>query len=522
MTMERILLLAFPLSLLAQTEAVDLNTIQRIKMESFRNSEVMEYAFFLTDVYGPRLLGSPNFKAAGDWAMDQFRLLELTNIHQEKLPALGRAWSLEHFTISLLQPSYAPLIGAPLAWSASTGSIIKADAALVLVPKNPTDDDFAAFVEQYKGKLKGKIILGDAPRPLLAEAAPSFRRFTEEDLRREATAPEPVPRPRLPAQRPPSRTNTRDLGRQLLQFLQDEGVLAWIVVNPISEGTGINQGGIITVTHAIRDDPRDRRQLPPMMILAAEHYNRIVRLLERKLPVKLELDISTKFYEDMPGAFNVIAEIPGEKKKEEIVMVGAHLDSWTGGTGATDNAAGAATVIEAMRILKRLNLQMDRTVRVALWSAEEAAALGSREYVRTHLGDAKAAEYKDFCCYFNIDGGSGKIRGIFAANNDAARPIFKAWLTPFEDLGTVTVSPRNGGGSDHGAFDQAGLPGFDMLQDPLDYGSTTHHTNMDSYDRLRPGDLMHNAAVLASILYHAATRDNPIPRKGIPLPAVAH
>jgi carboxypeptidase Q len=293
-------------------------------------------------------------------------------------------------------------------------------------------------------------------------------------------------------------------------------VLAWIVVNPLSGGPGINQGGIMTVTHALRNDPKDRRALPPMMILAAEHYNRIARLLERKLPVRLEVDISTRFSDEMPGAFNVIAEIPGVKKKDEIVMIGAHLDSWTGGTGATDNAAGVATVMEAMRVLSTLELPMDRTVRVALWSAEEASALGSREYVRTHFGDRDAAGYKEFCCYFNIDGGSGKIRGMFATNSDAARPVLKAWLAPFEDLGVTTVSPRNGGGSDHGAFDQAGLPGFDMLLDPLDYGSTTHHTNMDTYDRLRPGDLMHNAAVLASIVYHAATRVDPLPRKGVP------
>lgn len=522
MTIKLILLLAFPLCLLAQTEAVDLHAVQRIKNESFRNSQVMEYAFYLTDVYGPRLLGSANFKAAGDWAAEQFRLLGLSNVHQEKLPPLGRAWSLEHFTISQLTPFYAPLIGAPLAWSASTGGVIQADAVLVLVPQNPTAEDLATFVDQYKGKLRGKIILGDAPRPLPADSAAPFRRLTEEELRSEAAAPVPTPRPRPPAQSPRPQADTRNIARQLLQFLQDEGVLAWIVVNPLSGGPGINQGGIMTVTHALRDDPKDRRALPPMMILAAEHYNRIGRLLERKLPVRLELDISTKFSDEMPGAFNVIAEIPGAKKKDEIVMLGAHLDSWTGGTGATDNAAGVATVMEAMRILKTLELPMDRTVRVALWSAEEASALGSREYVRTHFENRDAAEYKEFCCYFNIDGGSGKVRGMFATNNDAARPVLKAWLAPFEDLGVTTVSPRNGGGSDHGAFDQAGLPGFDMLLDPLDYGSTTHHTNMDTYDRLRPGDLMHNAAVLASILYHAATREQPIPRKGVPSASAAH
>jgi Zn-dependent M28 family amino/carboxypeptidase len=229
--------------------------------------------------------------------------------------------------------------------------------------------------------------------------------------------------------------------------------------------------------------------------------------------VKLELDISTHFDEDMPGAFNVIAELPGGKKKEEIVMLGAHLDSWTGGTGATDNAAGCATVMEAMRILKKLNLTLDRTVRVALWTAEEASAMGSRTYVRTHLGDPTSPEYKMFCCYFNIDSGSGKIRGLFTAGNDAVRPVFKEWLAPFEDFGVTTVSPRGGGGSDHRSFEEAGLPGFDVLQDPLDYGTRTHHTNLDTYDHLQPSDLMHNSAVLAAIIYQAAMRDDPLPRK---------
>jgi Zn-dependent M28 family amino/carboxypeptidase len=262
-------------------------------------------------------------------------------------------------------------------------------------------------------------------------------------------------------------------------------------------------------------------EAPPSIVLAPEQYNRLWRLTEKHLPVEVAVDLKASFIEN-PFIANVIGEIPGTSKKDEIVMLGAHLDSWHAGTGATDNAAGCAVMLEAMRILKTLQLKMDRTVRVALWSGEEQGLYGSRAYVRDHFGDAITMELKPehakLAAYFNVDNGSGRIRGIHLQGNDMARPIFEAWLAPFKDLGADTISIRDTGGTDHLSFDAVGLPGFQFIQDPLDYGSRTHHSDMDVYDHVEPGDLMQAAAIVASFAYNAATRTEMIPRKPLPKP----
>jgi carboxypeptidase Q len=267
---------------------------------------------------------------------------------------------------------------------------------------------------------------------------------------------------------------------------------------------------------------RDAKEPGPVSVaLANEHYNRLARLLEKDILVKLELNVQTKFYEKADGE-NVVAEIPGRAKKDEIVMLGAHLDSWQAGTGAADNAAGVAVAMEAVRILQALNLKMDRTVRIGLWDAEEEGLIGSREYVKAHFADRETMERKPehakLSCYFNFDNGSGKIRGVYLQGNDMVRPVFEAWLAPFHDLGATTVSIRNTGGTDHLSFDAVGLPGFQFIQDPLDYMSRTHHTNMDTYERVQKGDLMQAAAVMASFVYNAATRPEMLPRKPMPKP----
>jgi len=259
-----------------------------------------------------------------------------------------------------------------------------------------------------------------------------------------------------------------------------------------------------------------------MVTLTPEHYNRIARLLDHKIPVKLEFDIQARFVDDRTDSVNVIGEIPGGRRRDEVVMIGAHLDSWHSGTGATDNAAGSAVMIEAMRILKTLNLRLDRTVRLALWSGEEQGILGSRAYVAEHFAareDMKLKpEHARLSAYFNVDNGSGKIRGVYLQGNDAMRPIFQAWLKPFEDLGATTISIRNTGGTDHLSFDAVGLPGFQFIQDPLEYDSRTHHSNMDVYDRVQRADMMQMAAIVTSFVYNAANRDTLLPRKPLPKP----
>ncbi len=269
------------------------------------------------------------------------------------------------------------------------------------------------------------------------------------------------------------------------------------------------------------EDPKDPVP-PPMIALLPVHYNRIVRLLEKKIPVRLELEVEAQFHDDAHEAVNVIAEIPGRRKKDEVVMLGAHLDSWHGGTGATDNGAGCAVAIEVMRILRALELEMDRTVRLALWGGEEQGLLGSKAYVKEHFADpevmALKPEHARLSAYFNLDNGTGRIRGVYLQGNDMVRPVFQAWLAPFADLGATTITIRDTTGTDHLSFDAVGLPGFQFLQDPVEYGTRTHHSNLDVYDNAQAGDLMQAAAVLASFVYHTAMREQLLPRKPLPKP----
>jgi carboxypeptidase Q len=289
-------------------------------------------------------------------------------------------------------------------------------------------------------------------------------------------------------------------------------------------GGGQSSGGTVFGQAAGSRDPKDAVP-PPTVALTPEHYNRVLRLLDAKIPVKLEFEIQAKFLDDRNDSVNVIGEIPGGRKRDEVVMIGAHLDSWHGATGATDNAAGCAVMIEALRILKTLNLPMDRTVRMALWSGEEQGILGSRAYVVEHFADRLdmklKPEHAKLAGYFNVDNGSGKIRGVYLQGNDAMRPIFEAWFKPFQDLGAGTISIRNTTGTDHLSFDNVGLPGFQFIQDGLEYNSRTHHSNMDVYDRIQRADLSQMAAIVASFVYNAATRDEMLPRKPLPKPQPA-
>ena len=395
-----------------------------------------------------------------------------------------------------------------------------------------------AFLAQYKGKLKGQIVLlGERPNIGVQETA-AMRRYSATELTERAAAPEPLEpiaidfrNPRVPTDPQERRRyfayapryvtqvfqrQREELRNRLNRFLVEEG--ARVLVLPAQRGDG---GTVFPPT--VASYKTDGVTPPPSIALTPEHYNRIVRLLEEKVPVRIEVEVKARFHEDTLDSVNVVAEIPGGSKKEELVIIGAHLDSVdSSGTGATDNAAGCAVMLEALRILKTLDLKMDRTVRMVLWSGEEEGLLGSRAYVKQHFGDPETMELKpehsQVSAYFNFDNGTGKIRGVYLQSNDMVRPIFDAWLSPFRDLGATALAIRRTGGTDHVSFDEVGLPGFQFIQDPIEYEARTHHSNMDVYDRIQPGDLMQASAIVASFVYHAANRPEKLPRKPLPEP----
>ncbi|HLJ16523.1 MAG TPA: M20/M25/M40 family metallo-hydrolase [Bryobacteraceae bacterium] len=497
-------------TLLAE-ERVDLSVVHRIKVEAFDHSKVMDHMFYLTDVNGPRLTNSPGFWAAAGWVEKQMTEYELTNVHQEKFP-FGRGWALKYFSAHMLEPQYSPLIGFPLAWTESTHGVVLGEPVVATLAND-------ADLEKFKGKLRGKIVMTTRPKELELSLTPLAKRLSDAELAQETMAPDlsnqffahPIPRG-------PNTEARRKFRIKVNQFLKDEGALVVLQYGYNGDGGTVfaSSGGDRNVKEVVP---------PPTVALTPEHYNRIARLVEHKIPVKLQFDIRSEIIGDSTDAANVVAELEGSRKKDELVMVGGHLDSWHGGTGATDNAAGCAVAMEAMRILKVLNLPMDRTIRMVLWGGEEEGLLGSKAYVKQHFADPAVMElqpeHAKLSGYFNLDNGSGKIRGVFLQGNDMMRPIFDAWFAPFKDLGAGAISIRNTGSTDHVSFDAVGLPGFQFIQDPLEYGTRTHHSNMDVLDHTRPGDLMEASAIMASFLYNAATREEMLPRKPLPKPTPA-
>lgn len=499
-------------------EPVDLSVIQRIKAEAFENSKVMDHVFYLTDVNGPRLTNSPGFVSAGEWVMKRLREYGLTNVHEERWGPFGRGWTYTRFAGHMIEPVYAPLIGFPLAWSPGTPGPVEAEAIYA-----PLETD--ADLEKFKGKLRGKIVLTMKTRELAMPTEPPGRRYTDAEL---SANIEPGILPRLfrplgPAQSP-EQLKRIAFRNKVNQFLTGEGALV------VLHSGNIGDAGDVFGQAGGSRDPKDPAP-PPMVVLTPEHYNRVVRLLDHKIPVKLEFDIQARFIDSPTDSFNVIGEIEGGRKKDEIVMLGAHLDSWHGGTGATDNATGSAVAIEAVRILKALNLTMDRTVRIALWGGEEEGLLGSEAYVKAHFADRETMqpkpEYFKLSAYYNDDTGTGRFRGIVAPGNDAVGPIFEEWLKPFHDLGATAVmritapAAARPSATDHTSFDFVGLPGFNFVQDPMDYFTRTHHSNMDLYDRVQPGDMMQCAAIMAAFVYNTAMRAEMMRRVPMPKPIPA-
>ena len=488
----------------ATQEKVDLATIERIKAEVMQNSQVMDIVSWLSDVYGPRLTGSPNTKAASDWAVATMRSWGLSNIHLEPWGPFDRGWMNEQFTFQAVAPRPFIINAVPSVWSPGTKGRVTGPAIRL-------DVHSFADMQRFAGKLKNAFLLMEPAQPTPAHFEPEAQRLTDARLDALAAA-QPVSRQ--------VRTVTDMRYNYVImedpaarRWLVNEGVCALLFVAPGDGGT-IHLAGRGTAGSQKKNTPDEL----PFLKVGAESYGRLVRILEKNIPVTLELEMQNTFYDD-PDVFNIIAEIPGTdpKLRDEVVMIGAHFDSWTVGTGATDNAAGSAMIMEAMRILKALNLQPRRTIRIALWTGEEQGALGSEAYVAKHYRDGKdpssaRSEHDNFSAYFNLDGGTGKIRGIINPGNAAASPIFDAWMEPFKDMGMKTVSPWDIGGGDVNSFKRVRLPNFGFIQDPIEYNSRTHHTSADVYERIQPEDLQFNTAVLASFAWQAAQRDEKLPR----------
>jgi carboxypeptidase Q len=504
------------------TEKVDTAAIAKIRTEGLEKSQVMDTMFWLTDRYGPRLTGSPYFEEAGDWAVKTLQSYGVQNAHKERWK-YGRGWTLTSFHATMTEPRVMPLTGAVKAWSPGTAGTITAD----VVRADVTDEASAA---KYRGKLKGKIVLTQPERAvrMLDQGDGMVLRYSDKDGKWEKEALT-MPPPAAPRAGGAGRGGRGAATFNVNEFFKAEGVVAlfdrgantdmaaagsdltWQQQHPDGGTFAAQAAAGSSATSATTD------AVPPQVVLAVEHYNRMVRLLDHNQSVHVELNIGVKFNEETPqlSGFNIVGEIPGTDKKDEIVLIGAHFDSWQSATGATDNAAGSAAMMEALRIIQAAGLKPRRTIRIALWGAEEGGLLGSKQYVADHLGtkDAPKPEAAKLSAYFNLDNGTGKIRGIWMQSNTAVKPIFQTWSLPLEDLGVTIMGPRNVASTDHSSFDAVGIPAFQFVQERYEYNSRTHHTNMDFLDRVQPDDMKQIATVAAVFAWQAANRDQMLPRK---------
>lgn len=519
-----VLALAAPVS---AGEPVDLVMVSRIREEAFRHSQVMETVRQLTDGLGPRLTGSPQLKEANEWTRRRLEEWGLANAHLEAYP-FGRGWSFSHVAVHMTKPRAVPLYALPKSFTPGTDGPARGPAVIAVLKKD-------ADLETWKGKLAGKVVLLDDPFDFSKVSEPEPREYDEDGLRKLETYE--IPRePRNPEDTRKSYLARAAFRQALNRFLVEEKAVA--TLEPSSR-----PWGVLRVGRGGSYKPGESAGVPAL-VMAAEHYNRLHRMVSNGTETEVEVEVAARFHDDDLNAYNTVAEIPGTERgdRAEVVMAGAHLDSWHTGTGATDDAAGCAVVMEAVRILKALNVKPRRTIRVVLWSGEEQALYGSRAYVTEHFGGWSGPEdterrhklpvdywtglgtlrirpdHARLSAYFNMDNGGGRIRGIYTEGNAAAMPIFKDWLAPLHDLGADTVTLRPTGSTDHEAFLDVGLPGFQFIQDELDYTARTHHSNMDVYDHLERENLVQASVVLATVLYHAAMRPEKLPRLPLPEP----
>jgi len=535
--------------------------VQRIRDEGLNRSQVMEIAWSITERIGPRLTGSPGMKLAREWAKKTLIEWGLHNVHFEPWGPFGRGWSVVRVSVELISPQPTQIMAVPKAWSPGTAGAVTCKVVHL-------DADDLAGLERYRGKLKDAVVLFTAPRDLKPHFEPLATRRDEKELLSLANRAEPELEQafleatrRRQAQREPSPemaarirvARAQQFYPKKIQFLIDEGAAVALEVSRAGDGgTIFTEQAIVSVSLdstndalAMRNQPHlwDKKPLVnlPQLTIAAEHYNRLVRMLQRGEELRMKIDLAVEFHDEDLMGYNTIAEIPGTDLKDEVVILGAHFDSWHIGTGATDNAAGCAVMMEAIRILKTLDLKPRRTIRLALWEGEEQGLLGSTAYVKEHfgfLGDGKykslgessllQAEarrrgeqlkltrkpaYEKISAYYNLDNGAGRIRGIGVNGNENLRPLFRKWLMPFGDLGASTVSAAGSGGTDHVSFYQIGIPGFQFIQDWLEYFTRTHHSNMDVFDRLQEEDLKNSAVIVAAFVYNTAMLDKMLPRR---------
>jgi len=496
----------------------------------------MEIMSYLTDVYGPRLAWSPEYGEAALWASKKLREWGLQNVYFDNAGPVGKGWTLKRFSANLLSPRAFPLIAYPKAWSPGTRGTVRGNVVVL-------DAEDEEDLKKYKGKLKNTFVMISDPRDLSAHFDPQATRRTDSGLLEMANAGESQPRTRR------RMGDTAAVARYLkqaqlnakkLRFCMDEGAAVLLDAGRGDGGTIFVQQA--TVPHApgniseifssrpAAHSPESPKILPQVSV-AGEHYNRMIRMIEKGEKLTLEMNLEVEFTK-ADSTFNIIAEIPGTDLKDEVVMIGAHFDSWQAGTGATDNATGSAVCMEAMRILQKTGLKPRRTVRIGLWAAEEQGLHGSREYVKEALGERKQdamavtgrssgpletrPAYDKFQVYFNNDNGTGKVRGIYLQGNEEARPIFRSWFEAIKDPDAQTITLSNTGGTDHLAFDAIGLPGFQFIQDPIEYSTRTHHSNMDMYERVQADDVKQGSVMMAIFAYSAAMMDGKFPRKPIP------
>lgn len=488
-----------------------------IRKQGLEQSKVMDHAFYLTDVYGPRLTGSDMTDRAVAWAVEELKKMGMQNVHTESWGPFGRGWELKHFEMHNVAPTYYPIIGYPKAWTGSTNGMVTGE--VIYVDAN-TDEELA----KYKGKLKGKLVLLDTLREVKEWFEPSATRREAENLLDMANAdiPNQMGRGNFPRR---FQTGAAFAGK-IWDLINEEQPLAVLDRSFKGDlGTVFVSGA--RAKQGMRVQDKDAVVIPQVTI-SVEQYNRMFRQIKSGIPVKVSLELKTAYTNPEGMEYNIIAEIPGTDLKDEVVMFGAHFDSWHSATGATDNAAGSAVMIEAARILletiKESGIPPRRTLRLALWTGEEQGLLGSRAYVNKHLVTRDTfnnireikPEQGKISAYYNLDNGTGKIRGVYLQGNSEVSPVFRTWLNPFKDLGATTLTLQNTGGTDHLSFDGVGVPGFQFIQDEISYGSKTHHSNMDTWDHLLADDLKQAATIIASFVYHTAQRNEKLPRKTQP------
>jgi carboxypeptidase Q len=491
----------------------------RIRKEGMENSQIMRTMHFLTDVYGPRLTGSPNHKAAAEWAIKQMASWGFENAHLEPWDFGHPGWLNERASGHVISPYKDPLVFEVLAWTPSTSGALTGKVHHMITPDSPTEDELKAFLESEKEKVKAKMVLVGKHRVIPVSFEPENKRMTDDQAKTRFSGdgpagPPPGVRSREQQQQPgqPRKLSSREINQKTGEFLSASGAIM-MIVDTATEGTRMEQRRV----RAFNNRNYDPSKFPPTVMLSNEDYGRITRVLADGTPVELEFNVVNRIYPEGKTSYNAIAEIAGSDKKDEVIMLGGHLDSWHSATGATDNAVGCAAMMEAARILKSIGVKPRRTIRVALWSGEEQGLLGSQAYVKEHFGSFEnpKPDYFKLGGYFNIDSGTGRARGMTVFGPPEAADVLRPVLAPFADLGFAGVRMTNSrglGGSDNGSFNQAGLPGIGVGQDPIEYGNITWHTNLDTYERIVEDDVKRSAIIIAAAVYHLAMRDQLPPR----------